>query len=179
MNASAFDDLAQACAAASRRRALKLAAATLFGGLAAAAARRGSTLVAQEGAPAATPVAEVPLDPAVDSGACTEFLLSGGSSPGDPIQVDDDLTVYLNDNVIFHDGDGSTNVMPPLPFQAVAGDQLTVVARDATACGRKIGALWLHCSGGGEARFLTGGVDDGCDEGRPAPENFFREAGRI
>ena len=199
MNASTFDDLTQACAVASRRRALKLAVAALVGGLAAGAAGRGGTLVAQEeGAvgtpvavapageapveeapPAEEPVAEAPPEAPPEPGVCTRFVLAGGPAPGDPIHVDDDLTVLLNGAPILADGDGGTNILPPFPFQAQAGDQLTIAARDVTACGRKIGALWLHCADGGEPRFLTGGQDDGCDEDRRVPDVFYRESWHI
>lgn len=158
---------------------MKLLAASLAGGFVAVAGRGGSTLVALDD-PAATPVPPVDATAAPsDDGACTQFILAGGPSPSDPIQVDDDLTVYLNDTPIFQDSDGVTNIMPPFPFQAGEGDQLTVAARDAQACGRKIGALWLHCADGGDPRFLTGGQDDGCDPDRPVPENFYRESWRI
>jgi len=114
----------------------------------------------------------------VDSRVCEQWLLAGGPSPFDPIHVDDDLAVLLNDQTIFEDADNLTNILAPLPFGAKNGDQLTVVARDVGSC-RKIGALWLHCAAGGEPRFLTAGFDDGCDPERVAPENFYRESWRI
>ena len=179
MDASPFDGLVRHLAdVASRRRALVTLAATLLGSAALASGQRRGTAVAQDGGPLATPVSEPPA-PAAAPGPCTQFVLSGGPSPGDPIHVDDDLTVSLNGEPIFVDRDGTLNVFAPLHFQAMPGDQLTVVARDAATCGRKIGALWLHCATGGEARFLTGGQDLGCDPDRNVPENFFRESWQI
>lgn len=170
---------------ACRRRTLALVGAAVAAGLGAPLLRRGSPAGGQEAAPA-TPVvaadtgAEGPVAEAeaYDLRTCEQWLLAGGPAPSDPIEVDDDLTVYLNDRPIFEDADGTTNIFSPLPFGASNGDQLTVVARDQGSC-RKISALWLHCTTGGEPRFLTGGFDDGCDPDRAAPENFYRESWRI
>ena len=178
MDAPVFDTVTRAYARASRRHAIKLLAASLAGGLAVAAGRRNASLVAQDDMPAATPVPQPPPAPA-SSATCTHYVLSGGPTPADPIHVDDDLSILLNDAPIFTDRDGQPNVLAPVHFQATSGDQLTVVARDAAACGRKIEALWLHCADGGEPRFLTGGQNLGCDLDRPVPENFYRESWRI
>lgn len=180
MNPEAFDRLARALGmAVSRRRALGLVGAAVGGGLLAGAGRGGSGLLAQESVSIATPV-PVPTAPVeVPMNQCTDFVLSGGPSVDDPIAVDDDLTVYLNDHEIFQDHDGTISILPPIPFQADNGDRLTVVARDVAACGRSIGPLWLHCADGAGSRFLTGGTDDGCIEDSPVPANFYRESWRI
>ena len=155
-----------------------LLAAGLTGGAVLAAGRR-TTLLAQELAPPGTPVAEpTPAAPAAPA-TCTHFVLSGGPTPDDPIHVDDDLTVSVNDAAVFVDRNGVPDVLAPVHFQAAPGDRLTVVARDAAACGRKIGALWLHCADGGEGRLLTEGRDRGCDPERPVPEAFYEESWRI
>jgi hypothetical protein len=183
MDAPKLANVAPVSASASRRRVVKLLVAGLAGGMVLTAGRRGATLVAQEAIPAGSPVPQPPSAPAPAPAAvpstCTNYVLSGGPSPGDPIHVDDDLTVLVNDAPIFVDRDGELNVFAPIHFQATPGDQLTVVARDAATCGRKIGALWLHCADGGEPRFLTGGQDLGCNPDRLVPENFYRESWRI
>lgn len=172
MNDSSFDRMTWAIGqAVSRRRMLGVVAAAVAAGFMSGAGRRSATLGAQEGVPAATPV--------VGSGLCMQYIISGGPLPTDAIHVDDDLTVLLNDHVIFQDSDGLPGVMPPILFQAENGDQLTVVARDEAACGRKIGSLWLHCATGGTPRFLTAGQDDGCVEERAVPQNFYRESWRV
>lgn len=124
------------------------------------------------------PEADLPVNPAAptpEPGTCTGFVLAGGPDATEPIHVDDDL-LLLNDAPIFVDEDGGTNVLAPIPFQAAAGDRLTVVARDTAACGRQIGALWLHCADGGEPRFLSAGQNLGCDEAAQVPENFYRDS---
>jgi hypothetical protein len=193
MHPNTFDELARSLGRpAPRRRLLALLGASAAGGLAVSTLRSGLPVAGQELAPAspATPVvddagaldgvsagAEGPVD-AVDLQVCEQWLLAGGPVSTDPIHVDDDLTVYVNDHAIFEDADGLTNIFAPIPFGAKNGDQLTVAARDLGSC-RKISALWLHCAAGGEPRFLTAGFDDGCDPERGAPENFYRESWRI
>lgn len=192
MHPETFDGLARSVQKRlPRRRGLLLLGAGAAGALLGSLSRERTTVRSQEPFPA-TPVsvetggaaeeatATEPIDDgeAFDVRTCEQWILSGGVSPADPIHVDDDLTVLLNDQVIFGDADGSTNIFAPIPFGAKNGDQLTAVARDQGSC-RKIGALWLHCAAGGEARFLTAGFDDGCDPDRAAPENFYREAWRI
>ena len=171
MNALGFDHLARQCGGVSRRRALGLLGGALAGGLIAATGRQGSGLRAQESVPVGSPVPVPPAPPA----ACSYYILSGGPDVAAPLHVDDDLVVFINGVPIFEEHDNVPNIMPPIAFQAVPGDILTVVARDAVACGRKISALWLHCADGGDPRFLSGGRDDGCDPERPVHENFFRE----
>lgn len=188
MDPVAFDAIARSFTERTpRRRALSIFGAAVAAGLGAPLLRRGIPADGQETI-AATPVIATDtdagtVDPPTEAGlddlrTCEQWLLTGGPSLDTPIEVDDDLTVYLNDHPIFEDADGTTNIFSQLPFGARNGDQLTVVARDQGSC-RKIGALWLHCVTGGEPRFLTGGLDDGCDPDRAAPENFYRESWRI
>lgn len=192
MHPEAFDDLTRSLRGrASRRGVLGSLGALSIGGVALPALRRGMTVRGQEvlpGTPIAVDSGGAATDGIVDEPAadqspydvrlCEQWILSGGVSPVDPIHIDDDLTLYLNDHAIFEDADGLTNIFDPIPFGAKNGDQLTAVARDQGSC-RKIGALWLHCAFGGEPRFLTGGIDDGCDPVRAAPANFYRESWRI
>jgi len=190
MNPRAFDELARSTAGrGSRRRLLALFGAAAAGGLALPLTRQANPARSQDVSAPATPVVDdsgaggsgeepVAVDPDFNIRRCDQWILSGGPSPSDPIHIDDELTVLLNEDPIFEDRDGTANVLPALPFGAQHGDQLTVVARDLGSC-RKIGPLWLHCAQGGEARFLSGGFDQGCDPERPAPDNFYRESWRI
>jgi hypothetical protein len=190
MDAFNIEQLARACAGVSRRRAIGLVGLTLLTGLVPAAVRRGAAAGAQSATPVGTPAGEPAGEPApiatqppppptaasVPEGYCTQFVLSGGPTPADPIHVDDDLVVFVNDLPIFQDRDGGANVLPPIAFQASPGDRLTIAARDVQPCGRKVGALWLHCAQGGEPRFLTAGEDTGCNPDRELPHTFFRES---
>ena len=139
MDSERFDAITRRLAAgASRRGALRLLAGALAGGLS-AVARPGTSL--------AYP------------GTCRRFVLSGGPLPDDEIFVDDDLTVRLNGDPIFVDGDGSANYLEPIRFAARAGDQLRIVAADAQPSCRGLGTLYLHCRTGGKARKLSDRVD--------------------
>jgi hypothetical protein len=82
---------------------------------------------------------------------CTRWALSGGPSPSDPIQADDDLVITIN--TTFGDGehlivdDSSHRSEPlaaPIEFEAQVGDVLHVRARDWGGC-RSLSPLWLHC----------------------------------
>jgi hypothetical protein len=193
-----FERLARAGAGVSRRRALGVVALAIAGGFAVPAIGRNGPAGAQTAPPAGSPVADAsgesgvgtaeptvpavaptPAVPAVPAGYCTQFVLAGGPTPADPIHVDDDLVVFVNDLPIFQDRDGGANVLPPVVFQASPGDKLTIVARDVQACGRKIGPLWLHCAQGGEPRFLTAGEDTGCNPERELPRTFYRESWEL
>ena len=44
--------------------------------------------------------------------------------------VDDDITIYLNDEIIFNDENILTDAFPPVIFQGKAGDRLRIVAKD-------------------------------------------------
>ena len=181
MDAETFDRVVRRFAAVgSRRRLVGAAVAGLAAGGLVAAWRRGPSVLAQDGEAGATPVVPLPemVGPLDVMSPCTDFILAGGPYPTDPLQVDDDLAVFLNDAPIFVDEDGSTNILAPIAFQATQGDLLTVVARDLASC-RKIGPLWLHCVTTNEARFLSAGVDDGCVPDRPVPADFFQESWAI
>ena len=124
-------------AGASRRGVLRLLAGALGGGLA-AAARPGPSL--------AYP------------GTCRRFVLSGGPLPDDFIFVDDDLTVRLNGDPIFAEGDRDSSYIAPIRFTARAGDRLRIVARSGAVelggC-QYLGSLFLHCRTGGRASSAT------------------------
>jgi hypothetical protein len=187
MDAFDIERLTRACAGVSRRRAFGLALLAIAGGFAVPAARRGAPAGAQSATPVSSPAVEPtpipteppPPPPSVPTGFCTQFVLSGGPTPADPIHIDDDLIVFVNDLPIFQDRDGAAGVLAPVAFQASPGDELTIVGRDVQPCGRKIGPLWLHCAQGGEPRFLTAGEDTGCNPERDLPHNFYRESWEL
>jgi hypothetical protein len=169
MNASTFDALARGAAGLSRRRALGLLAAALAGAAGLTApSRRAATQTA------ATP----PSLPTIPFG-CPYYVLSGGPRLTDPFEIDDDLTVTLNDTPLLADVDGVTNILDSIAFQAAPGDRLTITATDVQGPCRKVGAIWLHCALGDNTRRLTPGQDDGCDPARAVPAVFFAETWRI
>jgi hypothetical protein len=116
------------------------------------------------------------------SDRCERFSLSAGKNPNKEIDVDDDLTVYLNGERIFRDNDGVIGIglepIEPIHFRAKVGDKLRVVAKDGQGPCRSLSPLWLHCRDGGSPKKLTNGVDEDCKDGRP-PRTFFDETFRI
>jgi hypothetical protein len=97
--------------------------------------------------------------PAVESNSC--WALAGSADPFGPdarIRVDDDLSVFVNGQVVAQDDDGRFSEVGPFIFSAQPGDQLRVVATDGQAGWRELGALYLWSAGGGGARNLSSGV---------------------
>ena len=101
--------------------------------------------------------------PAMAQGTPCPFgalTLSGGPSPSQPIGVDDDLEVRLNETTIFNDTNLESNQHPPIGFTANAGDQLRVIVRNNLGFGPGSGrdALYLHCNATGEYHALAPAV---------------------
>lgn len=162
MNEARFDDaIRRWVMAGTRRGALRLLGGVVIGGLVG---------IGRRGEAAAFPA------------GCRRFTLSGGKKRGKEIDVDDDLSVYVNGDRIFRDEDGVIGIdleaIEPIKFRARVGDRLRIVATDGEGPCRSLSALWLHCKDGGEARRLTSGVAETCREGRPA-RTFFDETYRI
>jgi hypothetical protein len=113
---------------------------------------------------------------------CERFTLSAGKNPNKEIDVDDDLTVYLNGERIFRDNDGVIGIglepIEPITFRAEVGDRLRIVAKDGQGPCRSLSPLWLHCRDGGSPKRLTQGVKEDCKDGRP-PRTFFDQTYRI
>jgi hypothetical protein len=96
--------------------------------------------------------------PATDGNTC--WVLAGGDDPFGPaarIRVDDDLTVFVNGQVVARDDDGQAGDIGPFVFPAEPGDTLRIVATDVGAGSRELGALHLWSASSG-ARNLTDGV---------------------
>ena len=109
----------------------------------------------------------------VPSTPLLEYTLSGGSHPSDYLVVDDDLTVYVNGNIIFDDdddywtGDGRANWRgSPIKFKAHPDDALQIVASNGPtvydwfgsrgANEVKLSELYIHV--GGNSAKLTNGI---------------------
>ncbi|MDP2709302.1 MAG: hypothetical protein Q8O93_04675 [bacterium] len=94
--------------------------------------------------------------------AAADYILSGGPNPEDNFCVDDDIYVYLNDELIYADIDprwaGCNN--RPINFQAAPAAELRVAAIDSAGICRSLGPLWLHY--GDQSLELFSGRDDGC-----------------
>lgn len=57
-----------------------------------------------------------------------------GQPSGAPFEVDDDLTVYVNGEVVFEDVDHVTTTIDPISFGAQRGDAVRIVATDWNYC---------------------------------------------
>lgn len=148
----------------------------------AAVSRRGALRAIGGVAVGSLGVAITGDEAAAYSSTCRRFILSGGKRRGKEIDVDDDLTVYVDGEAIFEDEDrkiGNNLVaIEPIKFKARVGDKLRIVATDGQGPCRSLSQLWLHCKEGGEPRRLTRGVAETCVEGRPA-DTFFDKTFRI
>jgi hypothetical protein len=86
--------------------------------------------------------------------SCSSYVLAGGPSITDHIEVDDDLTVKLNGAPIFVDTDGNYTVANPISFTAKPGDQLEVIATNVVAGGWGLSPLYLFCEDCGTSQVL-------------------------
>lgn len=106
-------------------------------------------------------------------GACSVWVLAGAAEFNGPdahIRVDDDLTVSVNGQAIAKDDNGKfTEFAGPFVFSARPGDELRIAATDVQAGFHELGALFLRCAAGGEARKLS--------DGFPRTEQFPQPAG--
>ena len=156
MNDSAFDTWSRSAATRlSRRRALTFVGAAIVPGILALLGRNGG---------------------AAFDRTCKKFILSGGPAASEPIEVDDNLFVYVNGKKVF--GDRLAGALPPVTFRARVGDKLKIVAEDVKPTYYQLDPLYLHCATGGEARRLTRGV------AKTGPQNravgiFFKETYKI
>ncbi len=86
-----------------------------------------------------------------------QYVLSGGPTEYDYFQVDDDVTLHLNGVVVFADDNDTKDTLPPLKFEAKAGDVLHVTAVDQNSCDAMLDPLVLHW-GTGQSQDLNAGV---------------------
>ncbi len=61
----------------------------------------------------------------------TDFYKRTSQVPDGWWSVDDDVTIYLNDEILFEDKNIATDAFAPLRFQAKTGDTLRIVATDS------------------------------------------------
>lgn len=88
-----------------------------------------------------TDVAEVTV---WDADEPMTYVISGGESPYEYFEVDDDVSFYLNGVAIRQDTDNTSTVMAPVEFEAMPGDVLRIVLTDVNPNDAKLDALELH-----------------------------------
>lgn len=111
---------------------------------------------------------------------CREWILSGAPdafSPIPQIRVDDDLTIFLNGQILFEDDDPGSSRFGPLIFRARRGDRLRFVAVDTDPACHALSPLYLRCACGGPSRKLSDGVPEACPG--VAVGEFFAETFTI
>ncbi len=116
-----------------------------------------------------------------DAGAgdrCRKFVLSGGPATTEAIEVDDNLSVYVNGKKVFGHRHDRAGAISPITFRGRTGDKLRLVARDVETPCYQLDPLYLTCASGGDARRLTRGVEQTCGRTRPAGV-FFDETYKI
>jgi hypothetical protein len=166
MDGSSLDTLARRAAAnPSRRGVLSSAAASALTGLAAAAllgaeATRAKKRRKKQG--------------------CRRWILSGAPESSSSIprfQVDDDLTIFLNGQMLFQDEDPGSSSVGPFLFEARKGDRLRIVAVDTDPDCHELSPLFLRCACRGSSRKLSDGVPETCPN--VAVGEFFDETFTI
>lgn len=165
MDSASFDTLARVTAAdTSRRGALSSAFASALAALG----------IASLGAQAAGAKKKKKKK------GCRQWILSGApgaSSPIPRLQVDDDLTIFLNGQILFQDEDEGSSSVGPFLFAARKGDRLRFVAVDTAPDCHELSPLFLRCGCGGPPRKLSDGVPENCPN--VAVGEFFDETFRI
>ena len=79
-----------------------------------------------------------------EEGETFDYVISGGDTPYHYFMVDDDISFYLNGQLVYLDDDGGQNLHAPVPVTATPGDTLRLVAEDVQACTKVLDALFLH-----------------------------------
>jgi hypothetical protein len=124
-------------------------------------------------------VAHAEGSPPPPAAACANAVLSGGPDPAETIGVDDDITVYLNGNVIFTENNQFAQETPPIALGAVSnGDLIRVTANDSTIFGgnRQIEPIYLHCLTTGAVQVLDAdGFHDPDQNHPPSDDTFYDE----
>lgn len=108
---------------------------------------------------------------------CRSFVLSGGPSPDEPIEVDDSLFVFVNRDRVFGKRANRAGAVAPVAFKAKRGDKLKIVARDEEAPCQQLDPLFLHCATGGEPRQLSEGIAQTCEAAETGV--FFKQTFTI
>jgi hypothetical protein len=103
---------------------------------------------------------------------CENWILSGGPSPSDMINVDDDLRITANGVIIINDNDFKASQIAPKVFNAPSGSFLQIRAIDQAGPCRSLSPLWVHCIATGQKKEIYSGVANDCVAGRGATGIF-------
>lgn len=72
------------------------------------------------------------------------YVLSGGGTPFDWWPVDDDISIYLDDVLVYADTNHTQDTHPPVTLEASIGQEVRVVVTDYNYCDTFLGEMTLH-----------------------------------
>ncbi len=72
------------------------------------------------------------------------YTITGGLTVFDYWNVDDDVTIYVDDEVIFQDTNHTSGSHAPVEFEAEKGSLIRIVANDVNECDQFLDELYLH-----------------------------------
>jgi hypothetical protein len=107
------------------------------------------------------------------------FILCRDAHAGSPIDVDDQVFVYLNGALLYQSPDTTSGAEAFISFYAETGDTLQVKAFDYYGYGRGISPLWLYHIPTGQSVKLSDGYDGSFYWPWPSQEWFFDESYTI
>lgn len=100
------------------------------------------------------------------------FYIRPSSVPSGYWSVDDDITIYLNDQILFKDANIQTDAFAPISFQAKRGDQLRIVVTDSAGTCHYLTPLKVTLNGIDTA--LTGtSIPQVCDNAAASSTPYF------
>lgn len=116
-----------------------------------------------------------------------KYTLSGGDSIFDYWTVDDDVSVYVDGELVFQDTNRTQDHHAPVEFEARVGSTVRVVANDVNSCALALDALVLHFGTSAhqplnDAVCRSACADDACYDGTyggPWPSVFLDETYTI
>jgi hypothetical protein len=111
---------------------------------------------------------------------CLDAVLAGADGPTATFLLDDDLDVYVNDDLVFSDDDDSaTFTMPPIVLGSLAnGDIVRLVASDTETegfCGQfeHLAPVTLYCLSSGTSQVLVADAIETGQNGQPCGHVFY------
>ncbi|MGC6509074.1 MAG: choice-of-anchor D domain-containing protein [Myxococcota bacterium] len=108
----------------------------------------------------------------VDPNEPMPYIISGGVGIHHFWTVDDDVEIYVDDQLVFRDNNGTQDDHPPVSFMAQNGSTIRVVAIDNNYCDQALDTLLLHF-GVGQSQTLFEGVCRSACEESPCYDSSF------
>jgi len=100
------------------------------------------------------------------------FYIRTSSVPDGYWSVDDDITVYLNGEILFKDANVQTDAFEPIHFQAKTGDLLRIVATDTAGTCHYLTPLKIT-KAGVDTPLVGTLIKQVCDNAAPSSTPYF------